>query len=245
MASQRATVALPSVRPHTAWPMSGTIVWESGSRTVASGTGAARVMPARMAAHDVAASWPSAVTIPMALMNRFTKAPRSCSTAHQGSPQIGHFLGSGGAIPITGPWRTGDGGVFLSLCNIGSNARATPLPSNFTSKEKFTNSAFPLILFDATPSRLPASSPVLMLKFESLTHVGLPSHFTVDAPLAVSDDLAMLGYGIGIGGAGGAGVLHTSGNAVVIPLLLACTTDMKLTLTVTDMVRPENQPMLS
>jgi len=69
----------------------------------------------------------------------------------------------------------------------------TFLPSNFTSKEKLTNSAFPLILFEATPSRLPASSPLLTMKLESLTHTGLPSHCTVDAPWAVSDDWAMFG----------------------------------------------------
>jgi len=40
---------------------------------------------------------------------------------------------------------------------------------------------------------------------------------------------------MGIGGAGGAGVLQTSGNAVLMPLLPACTTDMKLTPTVTGM----------
>ena len=49
------------------------------------------------------------------------------------------------------------------------------------------------------------------MKFESFTQTGLPSHFTVVAPFAVSDDLAMFGYGIGMGGAGGAGVLQTSG----------------------------------
>ena len=32
----------------------------------------------------------------------------------------------------------------------------------------------------------------------------------------------MLGYGIGIGGPGGAGVLHTSGKTVLIPPLLLC-----------------------
>jgi hypothetical protein len=74
---------------------------------------------------------------------------------------------------------------------------------------------------------------VLTMKFESFTQTGLPSHLTVEAPCAVSDDLAMLGYGMGMGGAGGAGVLHTSGNALVMPLLPACTTDIELTPTVT------------
>src|SRR4051795_10891022 len=138
-------------------------------------------------------------------------------------------------MATTGPCSRGNGGVFLSLCSMMSNARHTFLPSNFTSIENMTNSALPLILFDATPPpALPASSPVLMLKFESLTHTGLPSHFTVVVPLAVSDDFAMFGYGIGIGPAGD-GVLHTSGKAIVTPPLSAWTTDKKLTPTVTAM----------
>ena len=36
---------------------------------------------------------------------------------------------------IIGGCSTGNGGVFLSLCNIKSNARATFLPSTFTSIE--------------------------------------------------------------------------------------------------------------
>ena len=73
-----------------------------------------------------------------------------------------------------------------------------------------------------------------MLKFESLTQTGLPSHLTFVVPFAVSEDLAMFGYGIGIGPAGD-GVLHTSGKAIVVPLLDACTTERKLTPTVTGM----------
>src|SRR5262245_45971174 len=42
----------------------------------------------------------------------------------------------------------------------------------------------------------------------------------------------MLGYGIGIGAPGGAGVLHTSGKAIVVPVLVAWTTDRKFTPTV-------------
>src|SRR5262249_50981738 len=130
--------------------------------------------------------------------------------------------GSSLASAITGPCKTGNGGVFLSLCSMISNARQTFFPSNLTSIENMpANSALPLILFDATPPpALPASSPVLMLKFESLTQTGLPSHLTLLVPLAVSEDFAMFGYGIGIGPAG-LGVLHTSGKAIVIPLLSA------------------------
>src|SRR5689334_1532261 len=116
--------------------------------------------------------------------------------AQYSSSQHGHSRfgsGPGTAITTTGPWMTGKGGVFLSLCSIRSSARATPFPSNFTSNEKFTNSALPLILFDATPPAAPASSPVLVLKFESSTHTGLPSHLTFFVPFAVSLDMAMLG----------------------------------------------------
>jgi hypothetical protein len=47
----------------------------------------------------------------------------------------------------------------------------------------------------------------------------LPSVLTVPGPDDVSDDWPMFGYGIGIGGAGGAGVLHTSGKTMLMPPL--------------------------
>src|SRR5262245_37387821 len=102
-------------------------------------------------------------------------------------------FGGGPAIAITGPCRTGTGGVFLSSCNIMSIARGTFLPSNWTSKEKFTNSALPLIFAETMPISEPASSPVDIMKFESFTQTGLPSQLTFFAPLDVSADLAMLG----------------------------------------------------
>src|SRR4030095_9766319 len=116
---------------------------------------------------------------------------RNRRATYNGLSQIAHSGLSVLGIATTGPCSTGNGGVFLSLCNIRSNARGTFLPSNWTSNEKFTNSAFPLILFDATPPPAPpASSPVLILKFESFTHVDSPSHFTLVVPDAVSDDWA-------------------------------------------------------
>src|SRR5690606_40922074 len=135
----------------------------------------------------------------------------------------------------SGPWRSGKGGVFLSLWSMRSKARATPLPSNLTTKETLANSAVPLIFPETTPPPAePASSPVLMLKFESFTQTGFPSHLTFFVPFAVSDERAMLGYGIGIGPAG-LGVLQTSGNAMVVPLLDSWTTARPLTPTATPM----------
>src|SRR5437868_791979 len=97
------------------------------------------------------------------------------------------------------------------------------------------NSAFPLILLEIIPKRLPASSPVDILKLESFTQTGLPSQVVFLAPWAVSADLAMLGYGTGTNGAGGAGVLQTSGKAILTPLLPAWMTLMLFTPTVTGM----------
>ena len=80
------------------------------------------------------------------------------------------------------------------------------------------NSAFPLVELETTPPAEPASSPVLVEKFDPCSMTGFPSIFTEELPCAVSEDCAMLGYGIGIGPAG-EGVLHTSGKAVATPLL--------------------------
>src|SRR5690606_35267084 len=156
-----------------------------------------------------------------------------------GLSQTRHFGCTGLGIATTRPCKTGNGGVLLSLCSMMSNARQAFLPSNFTSNENSMNSALPLILLDTTPPpALPASSPVLILKFESLTQVDWPSHLTFFVPCAVSLDIATFGYGIGIGPAGD-GVLQTSGNAIDVPLLDACATERKLTPTVAGMsLRP-------
>ncbi|AEI63397.1 hypothetical protein LILAB_07410 [Corallococcus macrosporus] len=57
-----------------------------------------------------------------------------------------------------------------------------------------TNSALPFVFPEATPPpAVPASSPVLVLKFESFRHAGLPSTDTVLLPCAVSAERATLG----------------------------------------------------
>ena len=105
-------------------------------------------------------------------------------------------MGFGGGIATAGPCKSGAGGVFLSLWSIRSSARATFLPSTFTSKEKLTNSALPFVLLEATPPpAVPASSPVLVLKFESLTHSGLPSHLDLLGALGRVRGLGDVGVG--------------------------------------------------
>ena len=73
---------------------------------------------------------------------------------------------------------------------------------------------------------------MLVEKLESFTQMGFPSALTVEAPLTVSEDCAMFGYGIGIGPPG-VGVLQTSGKAIVTPPLSLWTTDILFTPTLT------------
>src|SRR5436190_20724641 len=98
--------------------------------------------------------------------------------------------------------------MFFLLWNNGSPMRQTLFPSNFTSNEYIINSHSPMFTLDATPPSVPASSPEDFMYFALLTMGIWPSVVTVVGPLVVSDDWPMFGYGIGIGGAGGAGVLQ-------------------------------------
>src|SRR5215467_6791385 len=131
------------------------------------------MIPARIAAQHVDASRPREEIMPMPVIDRACEAMGYSALSQRRQTGLSSF-----GMAMTGPCTTGNGGVFLSLCNIRSIARVTFLPSNITSKEKLTNSALPLTLLDATPKRLPASSPVLVWKLESFTQVGLPSHST-------------------------------------------------------------------
>src|SRR5262245_47326309 len=87
------------------------------------------------------------------------------------------------------------------------------------------------------PPAVPPSSPVEVAKFESFTQMGLPPAVTCFVPCAMSPDFAMFGYGMGTNGAGGAGVLQTSGKAIVTPFESALTIESLLTPTVTAIPR--------
>ncbi len=65
----------------------------------------------------------------------FGELARPRGVHQKSSSQIRHTGLSVPGVAITGPCNTGNGGVFLSLCSIMSNARGTFFPSNFTSKE--------------------------------------------------------------------------------------------------------------
>src|SRR5690606_37670652 len=73
------------------------------------------------------------------------------------------------------------------------------------------------------PLRTPASSPLLELGSELSTTTSLLQIFTLEIVLDELRTCAMFGKGVGTGGAGGAGTLHTSGKpAFIPPPLLAC-----------------------
>ena len=98
------------------------------------------------------------------------------------------------------------------------------------------NSALPLVQLDATPPSAPASSPVLVEKFEPLSMIGLPSTLTVLLPMAVLQDMEILGYGMGTTG-GPHWVLQTSGKLVAMPPLSLWTTVQLLKFTPAHRVR--------
>jgi hypothetical protein len=89
-------------------------------------------------------------------------------------------------------------------------------PSHFTLLLPFLYCAGPLNLLDTMPPpAVPPSSPLDIVISEPFTIVFLPSIFTLSehVPPSACVGIAMFGYGIGTNGAGGAGVLQTSGNA--------------------------------
>lgn len=95
-------------------------------------------------------------------------------------------------------------------------------------------SDLPLILLEMTPIATPGSSPLVMAYAEPFTTTFCESLLTrLETLTDAIEELPTLGYGIGTGeGAGGAGVLHTSGNAAVTPELALCCVVRKLTVTV-------------
>src|SRR5215218_4792904 len=90
---------------------------------------------------------------------------------------------------------------------------------------------------DMMPPMVPASSPIDRLYFAPFAIGISPSSFTVVGPPEVSAALPMFGYGIGMGGAGGAGVLQTSGKTMLMPPEPLWSAPRKFTKTVVGIVR--------
>ena len=84
-------------------------------------------------------------------------------------------------------------GLLPPFWSMMSSWRKTFFPSALTSIDHIWGFAEPLILFDITPKRLPASSPVLIAYFDVLTMMGFPSALTELTVSAASEDIAMLG----------------------------------------------------
>src|SRR4051794_21819730 len=94
------------------------------------------------------------------------------------------------------------------------------LPSAKTLELPFLYWALPLNLLDIMPPpAVPPSSPVETVISVPLTMVFLPTIRIFDEQLPPSAwvHMAMFGYGIGTNGAGGAGVLQTSGKPAHCP----------------------------
>jgi hypothetical protein len=73
---------------------------------------------------------------------------------------------------------------------------------------------------DATPMETPALSPLVMgiMVPRLCAGIHIIKVFLHTVPGFAIGPIAILGYGTGIGGAGGAGVRHTSGNAISVPI---------------------------
>src|SRR5690349_3893610 len=79
-----------------------------------------------------------------------------------------------------------------------------------------------MLTFEMTPPSVPGSSPDERMYWAPFTIGIWPSVLTVVGPCDASIDRPILGYGIGTGGPGGAGVLQTSGKTVLMPPLPLC-----------------------
>ena len=73
---------------------------------------------------------------------------------------------------------------------------------------------------DATPVARPGLSPFVMGMVVPMLCAGMPMISIVGQLGIAMGPIAILGYGMGIGaGAGGAGVRHTSGNPISVPII--------------------------
>jgi len=110
-----------------------------------------------------------------------------------------------------------------------------------------------LVTFGVTASIIPrffvdASSPVLLLKDDSLVETSFPSVFTFLVPDEVLLAFAIFGYGTGTGPLGGAGVLHTSGKDEIEPSELFLLELIFFTLSFSSsslIVGPTNNPLIA
>src|SRR5690606_20884053 len=104
-------------------------------------------------------------------------------------------------------------------CAVGLRCVTIACPSTLIELAPCRNTALSIAVFDTTPFKVPASSPdvreisvctVQTLRFRIRTR---DEHVLPSAWLS----MAMFGNGVGTGGAGGAGTLHTSGIAIACP----------------------------
>jgi hypothetical protein len=92
----------------------------------------------------------------------------------------------------------------------------------------------PITVAEATPVSSPVLSPLVIGTVVAKLCAGIPIISIVRQLGIAVGPIEIFGYGIGIGGAGGAGVKHTSGNPISIPIICVfanishLSTDIKL-----------------
>src|SRR5690606_7950135 len=132
------------------------------------------------------------------------------------------WLASAGAHPtmITFDWLGATtmpaGALALApFCAVGLSMLTASLPSIFTLLTPALNVALSMLVPEETPFSVPASSPIVRGISLAFVITGWLRTFTflLQVPPSACWHMPMFGKGVGIGGAGGAGTLHTSGNA--------------------------------
>jgi len=116
-----------------------------------------------------------------------------------------------------------------SLPLMGSPNLTAGCPPIVTTILPMTNCTGPMNTPEITPPFTPGSSPLEIATIDDLFSAGTPQTSTVGTGGVAIISSPILGYGMGKGGAGGAGVRHTSGTAIVMPFSIVQTniTDSK------------------
>jgi hypothetical protein len=108
-------------------------------------------------------------------------------------------------------------GQFVPLAMEVIVKRVAGLPPMRTLNAAVVGLSFPITIPEATPVPRPALSPLVIGTEVPMLCAGALAMSTLSTKDTAVAPCAMFGYGMGTGGAGGAGVKHTSGNPLSVP----------------------------